>query len=436
VDILYPVVAGLDVHRDTVVVTIRKAQGRPKAWTETRTFSTFADGLQALSAWLDEHAVPLVAIESTGVMWKPVYRQLCQPGSRTVWLVNPMHCKAVPGRKTDVKDSEWLAQLAQFGLVMPSFVPGDAQLQLRELVRLRKQLVNEHSRQTNRIVRDLESQGIKLSSVLSDVLGKSGYAMVKALLAGDMSPEQIADLAVGKLRCKRAEIARAGIVLKREMVTLGSGRILLLIARAVQGKLNETARFTIGLKLELRETLDRQLQALDARIEQALAPMKQQVELLLEVPGLKHTVIAALLAEIGADMSVFRSADALASWAGLSPAACRSAGKSKDIGCRQGSHWVRIFLTQAAWAAAHTKATFWGRKFFTLAARIGRKQALIAIARKMLVTIYYMLRDGVPYRELGAGYTPAPNVPSRVRYHLEQLQQLGVDVSPLRTQAA
>jgi transposase len=413
VELLYPVVAGLDVHRDTVVVTIRKAQGRPKAWTETRTFSTFADGLQALSAWLDEHAVPLVAIESTGVMWKPVYRQLCQPGSRTVWLVNPMHCKAVPGRKTDVKDSEWLAQLAQFGLVMPSFVPGDAQLQLRELVRLRKQLVNEHSRQTNRIVRDLESQGIKLSSVLSDVLGKSGYAMVKALLAGDMSPEQIADLAVGKLRCKRAEIARA-----------------------VQGKLNETARFTIGLKLELRETLDRQLQALDARIEQALAPMKQQVELLLEVPGLKHTVIAALLAEIGADMSVFRSADALASWAGLSPAACRSAGKSKDIGCRQGSHWVRIFLTQAAWAAAHTKATFWGRKFFTLAARIGRKQALIAIARKMLVTIYYMLRDGVPYRELGAGYTPAPNVPSRVRYHLEQLQQLGVDVSPLRTQAA
>ncbi|HZF56829.1 MAG TPA: transposase [Polyangiaceae bacterium] len=201
-ELLYPVVAGLDVHRDTVVVTIRKAQGRPKAWTETRTFSTFADGLQALSAWLDEHAVPLVAIESTGVMWKPVYRPLCQPGSRTVWLVNPMHCKAVPGRKTDVKDSEWLAQLAQFGLVMPSFVPGDAQLQLRELVRLRKQLVNEHSRQTNRIVRDLESQGIKLSSVLSDVLGKSGYAMVKALLAGDMSPEQIADLAVGKLRCK------------------------------------------------------------------------------------------------------------------------------------------------------------------------------------------------------------------------------------------
>jgi transposase len=413
VDVLYPVVAGLDVHRDTVVVTIRKAQGRPKAWTETRTFSTFADGLQALSAWLNEHAVPLVVIESTGVMWKPVYRLLCQPDSRTVWLVNPMHCKAVPGRKTDVKDSEWLAQLAQFGLVMPSFVPGPAQLQLRELVRLRKQLVNEHSRQTNRIVRDLESQGIKLSSVLSDVLGKSGYAMVKALLAGDMSPEQIADLAVGKLRCKRAEIVRA-----------------------VQGKLDETARFTIGLKLELRETLDRQLQALDARIEQALAPMKQQVELLLEVPGLKHTVIAALLAEIGADMSVFRSADALASWAGLSPAACRSAGKSKDIGCRQGSHWVRIFLTQAAWAAAHTKATFWGRKFFTLAARIGRKQALIAIARKMLVTIYYMLRDGVPYRELGAGYTPAPNVPSRVRYHLEQLQQLGVDVSPLRTQAA
>jgi len=413
VDVLYPVVAGLDVHRDTVVVTIRKAQGRPKAWTETRTFSTFADGLQALSAWLDEHAVPLVVIESTGVLWKPVYRQLCQPGSRTVWLVNPMNCKAVTGRKTDVKDSEWLAQLAQFGLVMPSFVPGPAQLQLRELVRLRKQLVNEHSRQTNRIVRDLESQGIKLSSVLSDVLGKSGYAMVKALLAGDMSPEQIADLAVGKLRCKRAEIVRA-----------------------VQGKLDETARFTIGLKLALRETLDRQLQALDARIEQALAPMKQQVELLLEVPGLKHTVIAALLAEIGADMSVFRSADALASWAGLSPAACRSAGKSKDIGCRQGSHWVRIFLTQAAWAAAHTKATFWGRKFFTLAARIGRKQALIAIARKMLVTIYYMLRDGVPYRELGAGYTPAPNVPSRVRYHLEQLQQLGVDVSPLRTQAA
>jgi hypothetical protein len=182
-------------------------------------------------------------------------------------------------------------------------------------------------------VRDLESQGIKLSSVLSDVLGKSGYAMVKALLARDMSPEQIADLAVGKLRCKRAEIARA-----------------------VQGKLDETARLTIGLKLELRETLDRQLQALDARIEQALAPMKQQVELLLEVPGLKHTVIAALLAEIGAD--------------------------------------------------------------------------------KMLVTIYYMLRDGVPYRELGAGYTPAPNVPSRVRYHLQQLQQLGVDVSPLRTQAA
>lgn len=412
-ELLHPVVAGIDIHRDTLVVTIRKAEGERKAWKETRTFGTFADDLQMLVTWLDEHEVPLVAIESTGVMWKPVYRRLSAPGSRTVWLINPNHCKAVPGRKTDVKDSEWIAQLAQFGLVMPSYVPPSAQMQLRELVRLRKQLVNDHSRQTNRIIRDLESHGIKLSSVLSDVMGKSGYAMVKALVAGDKSPEQIADLAQGKLRSKRAQIVRA-----------------------VSAELDETSRFTIGVKLKVREGVAEQIRALDERIEQLLEPMRKQVEQLLEVPGVQRTVAAALLAEIGPDMSVFRSADALASWAGLSPGNCRSAGKTRDVGCRRGSHWVRIFLTQAAWAVSRSRKTFWGRKFAALAARTGRKQAIVAIARKMLVTIYYMLRDGEPYRELGASYTPPAQVTSRIRYHVAQLRQLGIDVSLPEQKAA
>lgn len=412
-DLLHPVAAGIDIHRDTLVVTIRKVEGSKRVWKETRTFGTFADDLQALVDWLDEHEVPLVAIESTGVMWKPVYRRLSAPGSRTVWLINPNHCKAVPGRKTDVKDSEWIAQLVQFGLVMPSFVPDCAQMQLRELVRLRKQLVNDHSRQTNRIIRDLESHGIKLSSVLSDVMGKSGYAMVKALLAGDKSPEQIADLARGKLRSKRAQIVRA-----------------------VSATLDDTSRFTIGVKLALREGLDEQIKALDERIEQLLEPMRKQVEQLLEVPGLQRTVVAALLAEIGPDMSVFRSADALVSWAGLSPGNCRSAGKNRDVGCRRGSHWVKIFLTQAAWSVSRSRKTFWGRKFGTLAARIGRKQAIVAIAHKMLVAIYYMLRDGQPYRELGASYTPPAQVTSRIRYHVTQLRQLGVDVSLTGPKAA
>lgn len=414
-EVLNPISAGMDVHRDTVVVTILKSLPNGRTWKETRTFETFSDGLRLMVAWLDEQQVPIAAMESTGVYWKPIYRMLrVQSPNRTTWLINPTHAKNVPGRKTDVSDSHWIAKLLMHGLLEPSFLPNVQCLELRKLTRLRKKLVGDHSSLTNRIVKELEDSGIKLCGVVADVMGKSGRAMIEALVEGTKTPEQMADLALGRMKSKRAKLMRA-----------------------LDGQLSDTSKFEIRVLLRLSDEMGAAIAKMDERIGLMLEPMRVEAERLLAVPGVKMASAAAVLAEIGPDMSIFASSDRIASWAGLSPGSRESAGKKMHVGTRRGSFWLRVYLVDAAWCAVRTRGTFWNRKYSSLVGRLGPKQAIVAIARRMLVAIYYMLRDGVPYRELGQSYTPSQDVERRVTRLVAQLRSLGKDVAiqPAKTAA-
>jgi transposase len=405
-EVLHPVVAGMDVHRDTVVVTILKAGPNERLWRETQTFQTFTDQLRVMVAWLDEHHVPIVAMESTGVYWKPLYRVLqVQSPARTVWLINPQHAKTVPGRKTDVSDSHWIAKLLMHGLLAPSFLPDARCLDLRKLTRLRKKLVGDHASLTNRIIKELEESGVKLAGVVTDVMGKSGRAMIDALVAGTQTVEQMADLARGRMKTKRGQLVRA-----------------------LEAELSETTKFQLGVLLALADEVQAGIARLEQRIRTLMEPMHAEAERLLEVPGLKDVVVPAVLAEIGTDMSKFPSSDHIVSWAGLSPGSRESAGKQMPAGTRRGSYWLRVFLVEAAWGAVRTRGTFWGWKYRSLVARLGPKQALVAIARRMLVAIYYILRDGVPYRELGPSSAASSDVQSRIKRLVAQLRLCGQDV--------
>jgi transposase len=320
--------------------------------------------------------------------------------------VNPAHVKNVPGRKTDVSDSQWIAKLLMHGLLAPSFLPEARCLELRKVTRLRKKLVGDHAGMTNRIIKELEDNGIKLSGVIADVMGRSGRAMIDALLAGEATPAEMAALAQGRMKRKRAELIRA-----------------------LDGELSETSRFELRLLLRLADELTAAIVRLDERIAQMVEPMRAAVERLMAVPGLKLVATAGVLAEIGTDMCAFPSSDHLTSWAGLSPGSCESAGHKKRARTRQGSYWLRLTLVEAAWSAARTRGTFWAHKYRTLVVRLGPKQAILAIARRILVAVYHILRDRVPYRELGASYAPSRDVERRVRRLVAQLKQLGQEVA-------
>jgi transposase len=408
-EILYEVAAGIDVHRDTLVVSIRKNDGRGQERVETRTFETFHDSLLEMNAWLDANDVPVVGLESTGVYWKPVVRviQLVSP-KRVVWLVNPAEVKRVPGRKTDKKDSRWISKLVMYGLVSPSFLPSPEQEELRKLTRYRYRLVSDKVSLKNRIIKELESAGIKLASVCSDVLGKSGRDMLDALLEGGKTPAEIADLARGRLRSK-----------------LG------LLERAAHGSFSVTVRLILRQMLARLDDNAHDTEIIDDEIRNRLLPHMADVERLQSVPGLATTSIAAVIAEAGTDMSMFETSDHLTAWAGLSPGSNESAGKSKSTRARKGDKYLRTMLVQAAWAAVRTRATFWRYQFHRLAARLGPAKTIVAIARKMLVTIFYILRDSVTYKppEL------APPSPKAVRRLVERLAALGYQVSPPATAA-
>ncbi len=409
-DILYEVSAGIDVHRDTVVVSIRKHNERGKEQVETRTFETFHDTLVEMNAWLDAHEVPIVGLESTGVYWKPVVRVI-QLGSprRVIWLVNPAEVKKVPGRKTDVNDSQWLSKLVMHGLVSPSFLPSQELEELRKLTRYRTRLVAERTSFSNRVHKELESAGIKLASVCSEVLGKSGRAMLDALLEETSTPAQIAQLARGRLRSK-----------------------LETLERATQGSFSATTHFILKQMLARLDQNQRDCEALDEQIQRRLAAYTPDVERLQEVPGLALVSIAAIIAETGTDMSVFGSADELAAWSGLAPGSNESAGKRKSARTRKGDKYLRTMLVQAAWAAVRTHGTFWKQKFGQLARRLGPKKAIVAIARKMLVAIFYILRDGVRYQPPEA----TPPSPKSIHRMVQQLEALGFHVTPHPTAAA
>jgi transposase len=373
-EILYHCCAGLDVHKKTVVACIRRLGPDKQAEDLVRTFGTMTGELLELADWLAAHSVVHVAMESTGVYWKPVFHLL--EDRFQVLLVNAQHIKQVPGRKTDVKDCQWIAQLLQHGLLRASFVPPQPIRELRDLTRQRSQLVGERASVSNRIQKVLEDANIKLSSVASDVLGVSGRAMIAALIGGETEPDRLAELARRRLRGKIPQLRQA-----------------------LKGHVTEHHRFLLRTLMDHVRHLEELLGRLDQRIEEAMSPFAQAVDRLVTIPGVDRRAAEVIVAEIGTDMTKFPGAGHLSSWAGMCSGNHQSAGKRQSGRTTPGDRWLRQVLVQAAWAASHTKKTFLSATYHRWAKRMGRKRALVALGHKILVLIYELLTDQTTYQE-------------------------------------
>ena len=404
-DIVNARCAGLDVHKATVVAAVR-VPGGPSGERrgETKTFVTTTRGLRELTDWLRTHGVTHVAMESTGVYWRPVYAAL--EGALQVALVNARRVQMVPGRKTDVKDSEWLAQLLECGLLRGSFIPPRAVRDLRDLTRLRKALIRERGHHVNRIEKTLELANIKLGIVVTDIMGKTGRAILEALSAGHDAPEQLTALAQGSIRTKKQAALR----------------------EAVAGRLTPHYAFLLRQHLSLIEALDTHIGTLDARIETAMAPFAEAAALVQTMPGVATRAAQAILAETGVDMGPFPTAGHFASWARLCPGTHESAGKRRPTTTGQGAVWLRATLQEAAWAAARTKRSYYRALYHRLKGRRGAKKAIVAVQHAMLVALWHMLKRRVPHHDLGADYFDRRNT-ARLRHrHVRRLQQLGYQV--------
>jgi transposase len=403
---------GLDVHKKTVVACVLLTRADGTVERKVRTFGTMTADLLALSDWLAELEVGQIALESTGVYWKPVFN-LLEGDGRTIVLVNPQHMKAVPGRKTDVKDSEWLADLLRHGLVRASFIPPAPIRELRELTRYRKTLVRERGQETQRLQKLLESANIKLSAVASNVLGISGSAMLRALRDGEEDPQILAEFARGKLRTK-----------------------LPALRQALLGRVRPYHRILLGELLAHITYLDETIARLDAEIERHLATFTEEVELLQTIPGVSQVAAATLVAEIGVDMARFPSAHHLASWAGVCPGNRQSAGKRLGGKPTKGNVWLRAVLGEVAWAAARTRDTYLRAQFERLAKRRGRKKAVVAVGHSILVIVYHLLRTRRPYTDLGVDYFDSQDTERIARHHIQRLGQLGYEVTVTPKEAA
>lgn len=410
---LYPCCAGLDVHQKTVVACVRRAGAAGRPHKEVRTFATMTAALVALADWLAAAGVTHVALESTGVYWKPVFHLL--EGRFEVLLVNARHVKQVPGRKTDVKDCEWLAQLLQYGLLRASFVPPAPLRELRELTRQRAQLVAEKSAVANRIQKVLEDANIKLGAVASDILGVSGRRMLEALIAGETDPQALAGLALGRLQRKHAELVQA-----------------------LHGRVTAHHRFLLGLLWDHLRQVEALVERLTARVVEQMAPFAAAADRLTTIPGVDQRTAQNVLAEVGTTMQPFPTAAHLASWAGVCPGNHASAGKHRSGRTAKGNRWLRQALVQAAWAASHTKDTYLASFYRRLAARRGRQRALVALAHALLVIIHGMLRAGTTYTDLGADYLDRLQGDRLTRYLVKRLETLGhrVTLSPSPHEAA
>jgi transposase len=403
-ELLYPHCAGIDVHKATAVVTIGWVDADGKRRKETRTFGTTTPAIQALVAWLAEHGVTHVAMESTGVYWKPLFN-LLEPHV-TVVLANAAHVKAVPGRKTDTRDSEWLLDLMQHGLVRASFVPDAPIRVLRDLTRYRTSLIEERTREANRIQKVLEDANIKLATVASDVLGLSGRAMLAAIVAGETDPERLALLALGKLRTKHAALVAA-----------------------LTGRVQDHHRLLLKTLLAHVDYLDQTIAELSAEIAGRLEPYAGALQLLCSIVGVKRRAAEVVVAEIGVDMDRFRDARHLCSWAALCPGNDESAGKRRSGRMRHGNRWLRTVLVQGAWGAAKAKRSYLSAQFRRIARRRGPKRAVIAVAHSLLTMIYHVLHRGVFYEELGADYFDRRSPAQHARYHVRRLAELGFAVT-------
>ena len=405
-DLIYHNVAGLDVHHKTVVACLRTVKPQGGIAERVETFGTMTSDLLRLSEWLTAHGVTHVAMESTGVLWKPVWNIL--EGSFQLLLVNPRELKRVPGRKSDVRDCPWIAQLLHCGLLKSSFVPPRAQRELRDLTRQRAQLSGEHTRAANRVHKVLEDANIKLGAVATDILGKSGRSMLKALLAGERDPVKLADLAEGVLRKKIPQLQEA-----------------------LRGHLTEHHCFLLRRLLEHLRYLEAEIDTFSQRIESCLRPFVSppQMERLDRIPGVNRRTVENLVAEIGTDMSRFPDETHLSSWAGMCPGHEESAGKRSRSRTTKGKRWLRRALTEAAWAASHTKHSYLGKQYRRLAARRGRKRAVIAVGHSLLVIVYHLLQAEVEYEDLGEDYLEKLSPERSRRYLVKRLEALGYEVT-------
>lgn len=394
---------GLDVHQATVVACLLTGKASEKPKKEVRTFRTVTHDLQLMSDWLRGAGCTHVAMESTGVYWKPVYAVL--EGGFELVVGNAHHIKNVPGRKTDVKDSEWLAELMRHGLIRKSYVPPKPLRELRDLLRYRRKLVESGTSERNRLLAVLETANIKLASVASDVFGVSGRLMLDALIEGKATPKQMAKLAKGKLRDKLGELQLA-----------------------LEGSVGDHHRFLLAMQLRRLKCVEDELELLDKRIEEKLEPYRAQHELLMTIPGVSWYVAAVLIAEIGVDMTVFLSAYALAAWAGVCPGNNESAGKHKGAKARRGNVHLKTALVSAATSAAKTKGAYLKDKYFRLRARRGGLRAAVAIGHKILIAAYHMLSKGVAYQDLGDAYLDNVDRTRTTNNLVRRLERLGFAV--------
>ena len=404
-DIIYQRVAGLDLHQKSIVAAIRCLDAAGELQTDLRTFGTMTRDLLELSDWLTAHGVTHVAMEATGVLWKPVWNIL--DGSFQLLLVNPRELKQVPGRKTDVKDSQWIAQLLQHGLLRSSFVPSRPQRELRDLTRHRAQLQGERTRATNRIHKLLEDANIKLGAVASDVLGVSAREILERLAAGEQDAARMAQLARGRMKAKIPQLELA-----------------------LEGHFRDHHRFMLKQLLGHLDHLDQQIGQFTPRIEEILAPFVDEAlsAKLDAIPGVDVTTIQNVIAEIGVDMQQFPSDAHLASWTGICPGNEESAGKRKRSKTTKGNRWLRRALAEAAWAATRTRDSYLAAQYHRLAGRRGKKRALVAVGHTLLVIIYHILKYGVDYQDLGPDYFLRLEPERQKRYHVKRLEQLGYEV--------
>jgi transposase len=403
-DVVHTHCAGLDVHKKTVVAAVSVPDPAGGWHKETRTFGTMTADLLALSDWLTSHGVTHVAMESTGEYWKPVFNIL--EVNFEVLLVNAQHIKAVPGRKTDVNDAEWLAELLKHGLLKASFVPPEGQRELRELTRYRTTFVRERATLVNRLHKILESANLKLTSVATDVTGVSGRAILAELIQGQATPEQMADLAKGRLRAKRAELTKA-----------------------LDGRIKPHHRFVLTELLCEIDNLDEAITRFDEQIQEYSRPFEEAIQRLDTIPGVARETAEIIVAEIGTDMTRFPSADHLAAWAGVAPGNDESAGKRRSGKTRPGNKPLRSALTQAAHAAAHTKKTYLAAQYRRLAGRRGKKKAIIAVAHSILVIAYHLIDRHEDYHDLGADYFDKRRPETTAKHLIKRLEALGYSVA-------